>query len=133
MTEATLRPAGSMHLLIAEDEPHIRRILATLLEASGFRITVVCDGDEALDRLRGDAPCDLILMDLLMPGKSGLDVLQEIGGLPHRDGVPVVILTAKGQDVDRERAFALGARDFITKPFSPKKLLNRVDQLLAQS
>jgi DNA-binding response OmpR family regulator len=131
--EGTLRRAGSLHLLVAEDEPHIRRILATLLEASGFRTRIVCDGDEALEHLRTDLPCDLILMDLLMPGKSGLDVLQEIRKLPHREEVPVVILTAKGQAVDRERAFALGASDFITKPFSPKKLLSRVDQLLAQS
>lgn len=132
MTEGTLRPAGSLRLLVAEDEPHIRRILATLLEASGFRVTVVVDGTEAMARLGADDPFDLVLLDLLMPGMSGLEVLEAMRALPHREGLPVVILTAKGQDVDREKAFALGADDFITKPFSPKKLLNRVDQLLAQ-
>lgn len=132
MTEGTLRPAGSLRLLVAEDEPHIRRILATLLEASGFRVTVVMDGTEAMARLEADDPFDLVLLDLLMPGMTGLEVLEAMRALPHREGLPVVILTAKGQDVDREKAFALGADDFITKPFSPKKLLNRVDQLLAQ-
>lgn len=132
MSEGTLRPAGSLRLLVAEDEPHIRRILVTLLEASGFQVTVVTDGEQALERLKADDPFDLVLMDLLMPGLTGLEVLEGIRNLPHRNGLPVVILTAKGQDVDRERAFALGADDFITKPFSPKKLLNRVDELLAQ-
>lgn len=132
MTEGTLRPAGSLRLLVAEDEPHIRRILATLLEASGFRVTVVVDGTEAMARLEADDPFDLVLLDLLMPGMTGLEVLEAMRALPHREGLPVIILTAKGQDVDREKAFALGADDFITKPFSPKKLLNRVDQLLAR-
>jgi CheY-like chemotaxis protein len=132
MTEGILRPAGSLRLLVAEDEPHIRRILITLLEASGFQVVVASDGVEALEQLRSEESCDLVLMDLLMPQMSGLEVLQELRKLPHRRAIPVVILTAKGQDADRERAFALGASDFITKPFSPKKLLNRVDQLLAQ-
>jgi DNA-binding response OmpR family regulator len=67
-----------------------------------------------------------------MPGATGLEVLTEVRALPERKDVPVIILTAKGQDTDRERAFALGANDFLTKPFSPKKLLNRVDELLAR-
>ena len=132
MSEATLRPAGSLRLLVAEDEPHIRRILTTLLESSGFQLTVVTSGDQALEELRGDEFFDLALLDLLMPGRTGLQVLQEARALPHRANLPVIILTAKGQDVDRRKAFELGAADFITKPFSPKKFLNRVDQILAQ-
>jgi len=132
MSEATLRPAGSLRLLVAEDEPHIRRILTTLLESSGFQLTVVTSGDEALEELRGDEFFDLALLDLLMPGRTGLQVLQEARALPHRANLPVIILTAKGQDVDRRKAFELGAADFITKPFSPKKLLGRVDQLLTR-
>ncbi len=132
MSEATLRPAGSLRLLVAEDEPHIRRILTTLLESSGFQLTVVTSGDQALEELRGDEFFDLALLDLLMPGRTGLQVLQEARALPHRANLPVIILTAKGQDVDRRKAFELGAADFITKPFSPKKLLGRVDQLLTR-
>jgi CheY-like chemotaxis protein len=132
MPEGTLRPAGSLRLLVAEDEPHIRRILTTLLEAAGFQLTVVGDGPAALEKLKGSEPLDLVVMDLLMPGMTGLEVLQEIRTMTHRKNLPVIILTAKGQDVDREEAFALGADEFMTKPFSPKKLLVRVDQLLAR-
>ncbi len=132
MPEGTLRPAGSLRLLVAEDEPHIRRILTTLLEAAGFQLTVVGDGPAALEKLKGSEPLDLVVMDLLMPGMTGLEVLQEIRTMTHRKNLPIIILTAKGQDVDREEAFALGADEFMTKPFSPKKLLVRVDQLLAR-
>ena len=132
MPEGTLRPAGSLRLLVAEDAPPIRRILTTLLEAAGFQLTVVGDGPAALEKLKGSEPLDLVVMDLLMPGMTGLEVLQEIRTMTHRKNLPVIILTAKGQDVDREEAFALGADEFMTKPFSPKKLLVRVDQLLAR-
>ncbi len=127
------RPAGSLRLLVAEDEPHIRRILVTLLEESGFHVDVATHGGEARSLLQGEAPYDLVLMDIMMPEATGLEVLAEIRRLPHRRSTPVVILTAKGQDVDREAAFRLGASDFITKPFSPKKFLARIDQILAHS
>ncbi|MEX0935294.1 MAG: response regulator, partial [Gemmatimonadota bacterium] len=103
----------------------------TLFEASGFQLEVACDGSEALDAVRSPTPYDLVLLDIVMPVASGLEVLSELRGLEHRSEVPVIVLTAKGQDADRERAFALGASAFITKPFSPKKLLNQVDALLA--
>lgn len=125
---SSVRPA---HLLIAEDEPHIRRILITIMESSGFEVEVALDGRQALERLRSEAAYDLVLMDLLMPYLTGLDVLAEARKMPHRKDLPVVILTAKGQDADRRRAISLGAADFVTKPFSPKKLLKLVDQLLA--
>ena len=126
------RPAGSLRLLVAEDEPHIRRILVTLLEESGFQVDVAPHGGEARRRLQSEVHFDLVLMDIIMPEATGLELLAEMRQLPHRRSTPVVILTAKGQDVDREEAFRLGAADFITKPFSPKKFLNRVDQILAQ-
>ncbi len=127
-----LRPAGSLRLLVAEDEPHIRRILVTLLEESGFQLDVAVDGSQARAFLEGAVPYDLVLMDIMMPEATGLELLAELRELPHRRNTPVVILTAKGQDADREEAFRLGAADFITKPFSPKKFLNRVDQILAE-
>lgn len=126
------RPAGSLRLLVADDEPHIRRILITLLEAAGFQVAVACDGPEALAYLRGAEECDLVLMDLIMPGLDGLEVLRRIREMEGRSGIPVIILSAKGQDTDRDEALALGANDFMTKPFSPKKLLNRLDEILAQ-
>jgi len=120
-------------ILVADDEPHIRRILATILETGGFTVDQVGDGAEAVERLSGDTPYRMALLDIMMPGFTGLEILEQILPLPHRQGLAVVVLTAKGQDADRETAFRLGARDFLTKPFSPKKLLARIDQLLEGS
>lgn len=117
-------------ILLAEDEPHIRRILQTVLEEAGFSVDAVGEGNSARERMKGDIPYVLVLTDIMMPGCSGLDLLAALRTLPHRREVPVIVLTAKGQDADREAAFSLGASDFLTKPFSPKKLLLRIDELL---
>jgi len=117
-------------ILVADDEPHIRRILSTFLEASGFRVDEALDGAEAKAFLEGDTRYSLALLDIMMPEYSGLEVLAFARELPHRKNLPMVILTAKGQDADREAAFRIGANDFLTKPFSPKKLLARIHQLL---
>lgn len=127
------RPAGSIRLLVAEDEPHIRRILVTLFEAQGFRVDMARDGDEALEHLNSSTAYDAVLLDLYMPGHSGLEVLERLRAMPARGHTPVLLLSAKGQDADRERALELGAADFLTKPFSPRKLIIRLDQLLAQA
>ena len=117
-------------ILVADDEPYIRRILTTLLEAASLDVDLVADGPTAMEHLEGDRDYCLILLDILMPGATGLEVLDRLRSLAHRRAVPVVILTAKGQDADRDQAFNLGADDFVTKPFSPKKLLARIDQIL---
>jgi two-component system alkaline phosphatase synthesis response regulator PhoP len=116
-------------VLVADDEPHIGRIIQLKLEQGPYEVTLVGDGREALDYLRGEAPVDVILLDIMMPYLSGLEVLAEARRLPHRAATPVIILTAKGQEADRRQAVELGAADFFTKPFSPKKLLARVDEL----
>lgn len=130
MPDPHLSGAPRGRLLVADDEPHIRRILTTLLEMSGFVVDAVSDGTAALELLAGSVEYDVVLLDIMMPGASGLEVLSQMRALPNRVDVPVIILTAKGQDADRDEAFALGAADFVTKPFSPKKLLARIDELL---
>jgi two-component system, OmpR family, alkaline phosphatase synthesis response regulator PhoP len=120
----------SGRILVADDEPHIRRILATFLEASGFAVDQAMDGKQAMELLEGPVVYKAALLDIMMPERSGLEVLEAARLLPHRSGMSVVILTAKGQDADREAAFALGADEFITKPFSPKKLLARIQELI---
>jgi DNA-binding response OmpR family regulator len=117
-------------ILVAEDEPHIRRVLATLLQSHEFEVVEASDGDQALDLLASPAPFDFAVMDIMMPGRTGIQVLKEISGLDHRADLPVLILTAKGQDTDRDEAFASGAVDFMTKPFSPKKLISRITEIL---
>jgi DNA-binding response OmpR family regulator len=116
-------------VLVADDEPHIGRIIQLKLEQGPYQVTLVSDGREALDVLRSDEPIDVVLLDIMMPYATGLEVLAEARALPHRRDTPVIILTAKGQDADRHQALELGATDFFTKPFSPKKLLARVDEL----
>ena len=128
---ATDRPVlPPRRLLLAEDEPHIRRILLSVLEGE-FDLDVATDGGEAFARLDSDTEYDLVLTDLMMPIHSGLEVLARAKHLEHRRKLPVILLTAKGQDADRERALSLGAEDFITKPFSPKKLLARIREVIA--
>lgn len=130
MTEDNSPAGATRHVLVADDEPHIGRIIQMKLEAGPYRVTLVPDGRAALDALRSDEPLDVVLLDIMMPHATGLEVLEEARKLPHRQKTPVIILTAKGQDSDRVRAMALGATDFFTKPFSPKKLLARVDELV---
>ncbi len=132
MPDPAPSPAHRGRVLVADDEPHIRRILITLLKSASFQVDVVSDGAAALTRLLGRRRYDLVLLDIVMPRASGLEVLERVRDLEHRRDVPIVILTAKGQDVDRDQAFALGASEFVTKPFSPKKLLVRIDELLEQ-
>jgi DNA-binding response OmpR family regulator len=128
--EAAERTVPRGRILVADDEPHIRRILTTLLEAASFDVDPVADGPTALSHLQSDTDYDLVLLDIMMPGATGLEVLERLRDLRHRRAVPVVILTAKGQDADRDEAFSLGANEFVTKPFSPKKLLARIDEIL---
>lgn len=116
-------------VLVADDEPHIGRIIQMKLEQGPYEVTLVSDGRAALDELQGPDPIDVVLLDIMMPLASGLEVLAAARKLPHRRETPIIILTAKGQDADRRQALELGATDFFTKPFSPKKLLARVDEL----
>ena len=118
-------------VLVADDEPYIGRIIQMKLEDGPYRVELVHDGRAALERLRTEDAFDLVLLDIMMPHASGLDVLAELRTLPHRSTTPVIMLTAKGQEADRERAAQYGATDFLTKPFSPKKLLARIDELFS--
>lgn len=116
-------------VLVADDEPYIGRIIQLKLEDGPYRVELALDGRAAMQRLRSRDPFDLVLLDIMMPHMSGLEVLREMRQLPHRADTPVIVLTAKGQEADRERAREYGATDFMTKPFSPKKLLARIDEL----
>jgi len=122
-------PTTRRHVLVIDDEPYIGRIIQLKLETGPYTVELFHDGPAALDRLRGSDPVDLVLLDIMMPRMSGLDVLAEMRDLPHHVDTAVIMLTAKGHDADRERATALGVSDFLIKPFSPKKLLARIDEL----
>jgi DNA-binding response OmpR family regulator len=127
----TVPSAARRRILVVDDEPYVGRIIQLKLENGPYEVELVQDGESALERLRSPLPIDLVLLDIVMPPVSGLDVLEELRRLPHRRATPVIMLTAKGQNADRTRANELGATDFLTKPFSPKKLLARIDELFA--
>jgi DNA-binding response OmpR family regulator len=117
------------NILVVDDEPYIGRIIQLKLEETPYAVDVCQDGEAALQRLRTDDPVDLILLDIMMPNMNGFEVLARLREIPHRSDTPVIMLTGKGQSTDREQAASLGARDFLTKPFSPKKLLARIDEI----
>jgi DNA-binding response OmpR family regulator len=117
------------NILVVDDEPYIGRIIQLKLEETPYAVAFCQDGATALDRLRTDDPVDLILLDIMMPNMNGFEVLARLREIPHREDTPVIMLTGKGQSTDREKAESLGARDFLTKPFSPKKLLARIDEI----
>ena len=125
MPDTPSSPSGRR---ILDDELHIRRVLSTVLGDRGFEITMANDGIEGLDEL-SDGAFDLVILDLMMPGASGLEILSRIRSGAERAETPVIILTAKGQDTDREAAIAGGADDFLTKPFSPQKLIARIEEI----
>jgi len=121
------------HVLVADDEPHIGRIIKMKLEQGPFRVTLAYDGQEALDALESQPDIDLVLLDLMMPNLSGLDVLARIRSSERLKHLPCIILTAAGQEAQHQKAMELGATDFLTKPFSPKKLYARTAELAGLS
>jgi two-component system, OmpR family, alkaline phosphatase synthesis response regulator PhoP len=121
---------ASRHVLVADDEPHIGRIIKMKLEQGPFQVTLAYDGREALDALARNEDIALVLLDLMMPHLSGLDVLAAIRSNPKYADLPTIILTAAGQEQQHTSAIQLGANDFLTKPFSPKKLYARVAELV---
>ena len=126
MTDPTTRLC---HILVADDEPHIGRIIKMKLERGPIRVSLAYDGQEALDLINADEHLDLALLDLMMPRLSGLDVLRQIRSQERFDSLPCIILTAGGDAKHERDALALGATQFVTKPFSPKKLYALVARL----
>jgi len=120
---------ATRHVLVADDEPHIGRIIQMKLEQGPFRVTLAYDGRQALEALEREGDIDLVLLDLMMPELSGLDVLARMRSDARYRELPCIILTAAGQEQQYRQAMALGATDFMTKPFSPKKLYARAAEL----
>jgi two-component system, OmpR family, alkaline phosphatase synthesis response regulator PhoP len=120
----------SIHALVADDEPHIGRIIKMKLEQGPFRVSLAYDGREALEVLHREPDIQVVLLDLMMPHLSGLDVLAEIRSQPQWKTLPCIILTAAGQEQQHRLALRLGATEFLTKPFSPKKLYARTAELV---
>lgn len=110
-------------ILIADDEPSVRDSVGYALAQEGFEVTAAEDGTDAEQRLAGDFDFDLLILDIMMPGKSGLDICREVRS---RSSVPIIMLTAKDAEVDKVVGLEVGADDYVTKPFSVRELLGRV-------
>src|SRR5437879_11667609 len=119
-------------VLVVEDEPDIRALIVHHLTQAGSRCRTAADGTEALTRLRAAAP-DLIVLDLMLPGIDGLEVTRRVRAEPAWAAVPIIMLTAKADEVDRVVGLELGADDYVAKPFSPKELLARVRAVLRRA
>lgn len=124
---------ATRHVLVADDEPHIGRIIKMKLEQGPFRVSLAYDGREALEILEHEPDIGLVMLDLMMPHLSGLDVLAAMRKDQRWRDIPCIILTAAGQEQQHTSAMALGANDFLTKPFSPKKLYARAAELVGLS
>ncbi len=116
-------------ILVIEDNPDIAGLLRHYLERSGHAVDHFDSGREVLARVR-PAPPDLVILDVMLPGMDGLLVCQALRGDPATAAIPIIMLTARGEEADRIRGLELGADDYITKPFSPKELVARVAALL---
>jgi len=119
----------SAHILVVDDEPDIAALVAYHLARASYRVRTVLDGSEALRAVESQIP-DLVVLDLMLPGLTGLDVLRELRRRPETAAVPVILLTARREERDRIEGLELGADDYVAKPFSPQELILRVGAVL---
>jgi two-component system, OmpR family, phosphate regulon response regulator PhoB len=117
------------HILVVEDERDLQKVLSYNLKQSGFDVVVASDGETALRALK-EEPFDLILLDLMLPGMPGTEVCRRIKQSRETSNIPVVILTARGEEVDRVVGFEIGADDYVVKPFSVRELVLRIQAIL---
>ena len=116
-------------ILIVDDDAFIRRPLEFILREEGYHAATAADADQGMRAIESDPP-DLIVLDVMMPGKDGFALCSELKGDPKYARIPIVLLSARGQEHDRLRGLALGAAEFMTKPYSPHELKRCVRELL---
>lgn len=118
-------------ILVVDDEPNIVMSLEFLIKQAGYEVRVARDGEAALQAIE-EQPPDLVLLDVMMPKRDGFDVCETIRANPAWKDIPIIMLTAKGRDVEREKGLALGADAYITKPFSTREAMERIKQFLSE-
>ncbi|MDH3329152.1 MAG: response regulator, partial [Desulfobulbaceae bacterium] len=119
------------NVLVVDDEPNIVLSLKFLISQQGYEVRTASNGEEALQALNEQVP-DLILLDIMMPKPDGYEVCQKIRATPEWKDIAVIMLTAKGRDVEKQKGFAMGADDYITKPFSTQELVAKVRAILQE-
>ncbi|MBM6617643.1 response regulator [Bacillus suaedaesalsae] len=116
-------------ILVAEDEEILRMLVVDTLEDEGYEIDEACDGQEALDYIINH-DYDLIIIDYMMPLYTGLEVIEKVRSLPEKSDQKIMMLSAKSQQSDQQKVLEAGANYFMTKPFSPMELVNRIEEIL---
>jgi DNA-binding response OmpR family regulator len=116
-------------IVVVDDEPFIARSLAFVLRRENYEVFEARDGEEALEVIARERP-DLVFLDIMMPKIDGFEVTERVRANPDLSGIKIILLTAKGQDADRQRGESAGADDYMTKPFSPTKILERAREVL---
>ena len=125
-------PLVSELVMVIEDEKEIRDLVRYNLEKAGYRVAAAADGEEGLKQLFASRP-DVLVLDLMLPGINGLEIVREVRGEPLTHDLPVLILTARSAEMDKLLGFEQGADDYLTKPFSPRELVARVGALLRRT
>jgi DNA-binding response OmpR family regulator len=116
-------------ILIADDEPYILRSLSFVLKKEGFEIETACDGEEALEKARQFRP-KILFLDIMMPLEDGYEVCEKLKSAPDTNHIYVIMLTAKGQIIDKKRGLEVGTDEYITKPFSPREIVDKVKGII---
>ena len=119
-------------ILVVDDEVYIVHILDFSLGVEGYDVMTALDGEQALAKVAQDKP-DLIVLDIMMPKLDGYETCKALKSDPETRDIPVILLSAKGRNVDQKVGFEVGADDYITKPFSPRKLVERINSILGQT
>jgi DNA-binding response OmpR family regulator len=117
-------------VLVVDDDPVILKLLEVNFEMEGFIVLLAHDGAEGIDVARSERP-DIIVSDIMMPGKSGLELVSELKSDPSTSDIPIILLSAKAQNADVRSGMDAGADEYVTKPFEPLDLVDRVNQLLS--
>ena len=123
-------PSFTGPILVIDDEPYILRSLSYLLAREGYQVETASNGEEGLERVRDLRP-PLVFLDIMMPNMNGYEVCEQVKQDPSLAGTYVIMLSAKGQQIDRERGLLGGADEYMTKPFSPREVAQRVRTILA--
>ena len=119
-------------ILVVDDEIYIVHILDFSLGMEGYEVITALDGEQAVERAQSEKP-DLIVLDIMMPKLDGYETCKILKGDPATRDIPVILLSAKGRNIDQKIGFEVGADDYITKPFSPRKLVERINGILGQN
>ena len=128
----TIALVGKMTVLVSDDDPVILELLRVNFEIEGFDVITATDGEEGLKRAHAERP-DVVISDIMMPRRDGLQVLSDIKGDPDTEDLPVILLSAKAQKSEVQHGLDMGADDYITKPFDPLELIDRLNAVMTKS